>query len=653
MSKWIYDIESNGLLKDATRIWVIHALNLNTQEELTWLEGDTSWMECFDKATLLVGHNILGYDNYILKKLYGYEVKCNCHDTLIMSQLLDYRRFFNAGHSLEVWGNFLGEQKIDWRGRCIELGLIEEKSPKGEEFKQFHPEMVDYCRQDVKVNSKVYEVVLKEFKILAEKKPSIKVYMKAEHYVAKWCSEASLHGWPFDVEAAEILYKQLEEVLQKAINALQSKLGSRCIAKDKVNEKVLVKRPKWTREGLYDAHTARWFGVDPCSGLDDSGLNGTPGHRQILGEFCRVEFRPLSLSSSNDVKLFLFKHGWVPTEFNWKTDPDNPRKKKRMSPKITEDSLELLGGDGKLYTEFLTASSRFSILKTWLKEVDSDGNLHGDCMTIGTPSMRMRHSIIVNVPSGELNKDGSAVSPWGPEMRKLFKCRPGWKLIGCDSAGNQARGLAHYLGNEDFTNILLNGDIHQYNADKATAALKEMGIDHVVPRPTAKRILYALLFGGSGGKLWSYIFGNIDVKKGNEFKTIFLKVIPGFKNLLDKLDRIFGSTSKIGDGYIPGLAGNRVYVDSFHKLLVYLLQACEKSTCSTAVMLTMQQLEKEGIPYVPLIFYHDELDMMVPEEYSVRAAEIGKNSFKEGPKLLGVNIMDGSGKIGDTWFDVH
>ena len=63
----------------------------------------------------------------------------------------------------------------------------------------------------------------------------------------------------------------------------------------------------------------------------------------------------------------------------------------------------------------------------------------------------------MNVPSGD--------SAWGKEMRELFRSRPGWTLIGCDSAGNQARGLAHYLGDEKFIDTLLNGDIHQFNAD--------------------------------------------------------------------------------------------------------------------------------------------------------------------------------------------
>jgi hypothetical protein len=70
-------------------------------------------------------------------------------------------------------------------------------------------------------------------------------------------------------------------------------------------------------------------------------------------------------------------------------------------------------------------------------------------------------------------------------------------------------------------------------------------------------------------------------------------------------------------------------------------------------MLTMERLEAEGIPYQPVIFYHDEEDFIVPEEYAARAAIIGQEAFRDGPKLFGITIMDGESKIGDTWYDVH
>jgi DNA polymerase-1 len=620
--RWVFDIEADNLLHKVTQLWLVLMYNIDTGEMLEFLPGEMGWKEVMDDAKLLVGHNILGYDLPALEKMFGYRPpkSVRMHDTLILSQILNYRRFGFPKHSLEAWGEYLGLPKIDFN-----------------DFSKYTPEMLVYCRRDVHLNFKVYEELLDELQQLSEKAPQIKTYLLAEQAAAKWCAKASLHGWPFDVEGAIALKAQFETEMDIAYDALNQILGLKVIPVDKAKGIVPHKMPKWTLAGCYDSHTAKWFGVDPWSGFEGE-------ERIVDGPYSRVLFEPLSLDSVQDVKVFLYRNDWQPTEWNMKRNEDTG-KMENTTPKITEDSLEFMGSNGKLYLDFLTTKSRFGILKTWLENIDEDGNLHGDCMLIGTPSMRARHSIIVNVPGAD--------APWGKEMRKLFACKPGWKLIGCDSAGNQARGLAHYLKNEQFIDTLLNGDIHQYNADALTNVLKGMGIDYVVKRSQAKRILYAFLFGASGGKLWSYIFGTISPKLGNKLKKGFLKAVPGFQELIDKLERIWGSTRKVGDGYIPSIAGNRIYVDSPHKLLVYLLQACEKATCSTALMVTMETFEAEGIPYIPCIYYHDEIDFMVPEEHAERAAEIGKNAFKIGPEKFGITIMDGDAKIGHTWYDVH
>lgn len=618
----VFDIETDGLLNQCTKLWVLTAYDLDSEQMYIFKEGDLGWMDLFNKAERAIGHNILGFDVFALKKLYNYEFpkSCKLQDTLILSQVLNYKRFGNEGHSLGRWGEHLEFPKYDFN-----------------DWSKLSQEMIDYCVQDTRLTARVYQILVKEYRLLLERSPAIQHYIRAEHAAAKWCTEASLNGWPFDMPAAKQLYKNLEDEMQKAYDALSSKLGLKCVAVDKKKGIVETKKPKWTKQGCYDAHTASWFNVDPWSGYEGE-------ERLIVGEYCRIAFEPLSLDSVADVKTFLYRNGWQPTEWNFKID-EYTGKRVKSSPKITEDSLEFLGGDGKLYLDFLTARSRFGILKTWIENTDSNGMLHGDCMVIGTPSMRSRHSIIVNVPSAD--------SPWGKEMRSLFGCLPGWKLIGCDSAGNQARGLAHYLGDAKFIDTLLNGDIHQYNADVLTSVLLKMGIVFQVKRAQAKRILYAFLFGASGTKLWSYIFGNMDEENGKKLKSGFLKAVPGFKALLEKLENIYGKTSQDGDGYIPSIAGNRIYVDSFHKLLVYLLQSAEKVTCASALMLTMERLEKEGIPYKPNIFYHDEIDFMVPEEYAERAAAIGKQAFADGPKLFGITIMDGGAKIGNNWYDVH
>lgn len=665
MARYIFDIETDGLLDTCSVVWIISMLDIDTHEQRSWLpfRGEDGWKEAMLNATLLIGHNVRGFDFPALEKIESFKLprKVGVQDTLIMSQVMNYRRFGYEGHSMDRWGQFLGVHKQEH-----------------EDWSQYSEEMRTRCESDVRLNLLIYEHVLEEFLFLKAKNPNIVPYMRAEHFVAEWCSMAELHGWPFDVPYAKELHAAMFEELEAARAAISPILGLRTVPKDaesmeegsskwsetgKFLGQAEVKSPKWTKQGRYAAHTADWFGVDVWSGFEGE-------ERMIEGDYCRVTFEPISLDSIADVKVFLFRHNWEPTEWNYKqklNEATGRYEMKATSPKITEDSLESMEGNGKMYMDFLTTKSRYGILDTWLRVVDSNDNLHGECFTIGTPSMRATHKIIVNVPSAD--------STWGPEMRKLFKCKPGWKLIGCDSAGNQARGLAHYLGNAEFTDLLLNGDIHTYNANILSNVLMSMGYDWSAilikeglkaeegktieeacakkKRGIAKRILYAFLFGASGGKLWSYVFGTQDKTQGNKLKAGFLKAVPGFEVLLKTLERIFFKTKKTGFGYIPSIAGNKVYVDSLHKLLVYLLQSCEKATCGAAVMLTMIRLEEANIPYIPCIMMHDEEDFMVPEEFAEQAAAIGKQAFVDGPKLFGITIMDGEAKIGDNWYEVH
>ena len=41
------------------------------------------------------------------------------------------------------------------------------------------------------------------------------------------------------------------------------------------------------------------------------------------------------------------------------------------------------------------------------------------------------------------------------------------------------------------------------------------------------------------------------------------------------------------------------------------------------------------------------------EEQAERAAEIGKQALIDGPRLFGIEIMDGEAKIGNSWYEVH
>ena len=145
-----------------------------------------------------------------------------------------------------------------------------------------------------------------------------------------------------------------------------------------------------------------------------------------------------------------------------------------------------------------------------------------------------------------------------------------------------------------------------------------------------------------------------DSVTGRKIKDGYAKAIPGLKALLDRLERVWEiSRKKATRAYVQTIDTSPVFTESTHVLLCYMLQSIEKITVSLGVQETMIQLEKAGIPYEPLIIMHDEENFMVPEEYAEQAREIAEKAFTEGPKKLGVMIMEGDAKIGDNWLEVH
>jgi DNA polymerase I len=161
------------------------------------------------------------------------------------------------------------------------------------------------------------------------------------------------------------------------------------------------------------------------------------------------------------------------------------------------------------------------------------------------------------------------------------------------------------------------------------------------------------LFGGGGEKLSLIVTGKRDKKLGDKVKLEFAKRIPGLHELITKINEIYHKTEYRGKAWIPALDGRKVYCESPHKALNYLLQSFEAITCKAATAYTYLKLKEENIPFNPLIFYHDEIEFEVPEEYAEKASQIAREGFRDAAKVFDVFILDGESKIGNSWYDVH
>ena len=405
------------------------------------------------------------------------------------------------------------------------------------------------------------------------------------------------------------------------------------VIEDEINptlkpRKVLIdkepKKAKYLQDGRFSAVSARMLSEFTGTEIKQTDTDKWKPNK-LFQRFNMVE---ADLGNMDQVRGMLLDNGWEPTQFTPKGEP-----------KITDDSLTKVVSDlGKKIIYYYSLRSRHSVLKGWIELAEeNNGRVYVEPFNIGTPTFRQRHSKIVNVPG--------AKSFFGKEMRELFIADEGKVMIGCDSSGNQIRALAHYLNNKEVNDHILKGDIHQHNATT-------MGI----PRPLAKGVLYASIFGAGVRKLGKMVTGVEDLAKGKEVKAKLYEALPGLKELIAKLNNFFYTTeNKTGYGFIPALDGRKIYAESSFKLLNYLLQSFEAITVKTAVANAFKMFEEENIKVDMLGLIHDEVQVQTKPENVERVKAILQYSFGEYiTKKLELNIqMGGDAKHGQTWNDCH
>ena len=159
--KLAYDIETDGF--DSTRIHCLVTQNLDTGQVLQYndqgsdCETITTGVNILAEADLIVAHNGIGYDTPQIKKYYPFFHYHHQIDTLILSRFfhtnlfdIDLKRKWAmmpaklyGSHSLEAYG---------YRLNCYkgEFG-------KTADWKEWSPEMQEYCVQDVAVLTKLWQ----------------------------------------------------------------------------------------------------------------------------------------------------------------------------------------------------------------------------------------------------------------------------------------------------------------------------------------------------------------------------------------------------------------------------------------------------------------------------------------------------------------
>lgn len=132
----VFDIETNGLYADVTKLFCLSVYDTDTQEmkqydDVHAEQGVHELYDAWKRGVCLCGHNVINYDLPTLAKLFPwFEITHDMHkdvvDTLVLSRLIySHIEDMDAGlirkkqlpsklyksHSLKAWGYRLGELK--------------------------------------------------------------------------------------------------------------------------------------------------------------------------------------------------------------------------------------------------------------------------------------------------------------------------------------------------------------------------------------------------------------------------------------------------------------------------------------------------------------------------------------------------------------
>ena len=217
-------------------------------------------------------------------------------------------------------------------------------------------------------------------------------------------------------------------------------------------------------------------------------------------------------------------------------------------------------------------------------------------------------------------------------------------MVGADLAGIELRMLAHYLARYDggrYADILLNGDIHQVNADK-------IGIS----RRAVKTVTYAFLYGAGDAKIGLSVDKQLSPNKarakGKQVRAAFIEAIDGLSELLQAVKK------RSSTGSILAIDGRKIYVDSTHKALNYLLQCSAGVIAKRWLQITHDHTKEMGLRCHQLAFIHDELQYESHPEHVDDLKSILVLSAIESGEYYNLRIpIAADAKSGASWAEVH
>lgn len=591
----VFDIETNGLPRQGLScVHCIVTKNIDTGEVLRYNdagthESVTTGVNMLAEAEILIGHNIVGFDIPVIQSIYPFfQPKARLYDTLILSRLLqpDVLALDYRKKPPGMPGKLYGRHSLEAWG--YRLRDYKGEFGKTTDWSDWSQDMEDYCEQDVHVCETLFNQMFRK---------KLKTYLGAitlEHDLAKVMALQESAGWPFDVAKAQ----KLESTLRTEMDQLAD-------------------------------HMRETFPYVDGGTMIPKRNNSTKGYFEGA-EFTKLkEFNPTS--RQHIAWAFATWRDWKPDQF---TDTG--------APKIDEGVLQSIDTEeAKTFARILELQKALGQLSdgsnAWLKMVTNEGRIHHTCQ-LATNTGRNAHS---RPNLGQTSSD--------PRCRELFGPGRGMRQVGADASGLELRMLGHYLAEFDggaFADVVVNGDIHQQNADRVGCSRKEV-----------KTLTYAFIYGASDRKIGASLDKSLNEEEakvlGKEIRAKFLKAIPGLDALLKSVSKQARSDVLIGlDGRSIKLQGKK------HAALNYLLQSAGAIVCKRWNVIAFEQTKQLGwqwgIDYQWLGWIHDEIQLAV-QPHLVNDAKFQLEwSIVQAGEYYDLKVpLASEAKDGASWADCH
>ena len=439
--------------------------------------------------------------------------------------------------------------------------------------------MLKYCRNDVELTERLYKFLILKVKDFGES-------IDLEHKVSTIIQAQHEKGFKLDIINAYGLQAKFQEDMNDLTKQVRKSFPPL-----KIEEEFIPKAN----------NKARGY------------VKGVP--------FTKVKYKEFNLGSRQQIAERLVMLGW------------KPKKKTEKGHIIVDEKVlsEIKNiPEAKLINKFLMLQKRIAQVSSWIEAVREDGRVHGKVITNGTITGRMSHQ------SPNMAQVPAVYSPYGKECRGLWIVEKGYKLVGVDASGLELRMLAHYMNDKDYTNEVINGDIHTSN--QVAAGLGS--------RDEAKTFIYAFIYGAGNKKIGTIIGGT--ERDGERVKEKFLRATPSLRRLREKVERVAQRR------WVRGLDQRKIIIRHPHAALNTLLQGAGACVMKKALTILQEYVNIKQIKAFPVVNVHDEFQYEVQEDRADEFGRLAVQSIIDAGQQLNVRCqLNGEYKIGNNWSETH